>query len=109
MPDHKIGTREEWEAARAELARLEAEQAERDQEIKAKRLELPWVRSRRRISSTPRTERKASRTCSSVGRSCPPTTSCLDPTSPAVQLQRSLPTQHCACLYSMPSNQPFVQ
>jgi predicted dithiol-disulfide oxidoreductase (DUF899 family) len=43
MPDHKIGTREEWEAARAEVARLEAEQAERDQEIKAKRLELPWV------------------------------------------------------------------
>jgi predicted dithiol-disulfide oxidoreductase (DUF899 family) len=43
MPEHRTGTREEWEAARAELAKLEAEQAERNQEIKKKRLELPWV------------------------------------------------------------------
>ena len=27
MPDHKIGTREEWQAARDELAKLEAEHA----------------------------------------------------------------------------------
>jgi predicted dithiol-disulfide oxidoreductase (DUF899 family) len=44
MPEHKIGTREEWQAARDELAKLEAEQAERNEEIKRKRLELPWVR-----------------------------------------------------------------
>jgi len=37
----KIGTREEWQAARDELAKLEAEQAERNEEIKRKRLELP--------------------------------------------------------------------
>jgi predicted dithiol-disulfide oxidoreductase (DUF899 family) len=43
MADHKTGTREEWEAARAELAKLEAEAAERDQEIQKKRRELPWV------------------------------------------------------------------
>ena len=43
MPEHKIGTREEWQAARDELAKLEAEQAERNEEIKRKRLELPWV------------------------------------------------------------------
>jgi predicted dithiol-disulfide oxidoreductase (DUF899 family) len=43
MPEHRTATREEWEAARAELAKLEAEQAERDSEIKKKRLELPWV------------------------------------------------------------------
>ena len=43
MPEHKIGTREEWQAARDELAKLEAEQAERNEEIKQKRLELPWV------------------------------------------------------------------
>src|SRR5260370_37567253 len=42
MPEHKIGTREEWQAARNELAELEAEQAERDEEIKGKRRELPW-------------------------------------------------------------------
>ena len=29
MPEHKIGTREEWQAARDELARLEAGQGER--------------------------------------------------------------------------------
>jgi predicted dithiol-disulfide oxidoreductase (DUF899 family) len=43
MPEHRIGTREEWQAARNELAELEAEQAERDEEIKRKRRELPWV------------------------------------------------------------------
>src|SRR5689334_20261722 len=43
MPEHKTGTREEWEAARAELAKLESEQAERGKEINKKRRELPWV------------------------------------------------------------------
>ncbi len=43
MPEHKTGTREEWKAARAELAKLETEQAERGQEITRKRRELPWV------------------------------------------------------------------
>ena len=43
MPEHKIGTREEWQAARDELAKLEAEQAERNEEVKKKRLDLPWV------------------------------------------------------------------
>src|SRR5437773_9931689 len=43
MPEHKIGTRKEWKAARDELAKLEAEQAERNEEIKNKRLDLPWV------------------------------------------------------------------
>jgi predicted dithiol-disulfide oxidoreductase (DUF899 family) len=43
MAEHKISTREEWEAARAELAKLEAEHAEHNQEIRKKRAELPWV------------------------------------------------------------------
>jgi predicted dithiol-disulfide oxidoreductase (DUF899 family) len=43
MPEHKTGTREEWQAARDELAKLENEQAERNEEIKQKRLDLPWV------------------------------------------------------------------
>jgi len=43
MAEHKIGTREEWQAARNELARLEAEQAQRNAEITRKRRELPWV------------------------------------------------------------------
>jgi predicted dithiol-disulfide oxidoreductase (DUF899 family) len=43
MPEYKVGTREEWQETRSELAKLEAEQAERNEEIKKKRLELPWV------------------------------------------------------------------
>src|ERR671936_1614282 len=43
MPEHKVGTREDWHAARAELAKLEAEQAQRGEEIKRRRRELPWV------------------------------------------------------------------
>src|SRR3954469_25994688 len=43
MPEHKIGTREEWQAAREELAKLEAEQAERNEEVTRKRRELPSV------------------------------------------------------------------
>jgi predicted dithiol-disulfide oxidoreductase (DUF899 family) len=41
--EHRVGTREEWEAARGELAKLEAEQAERNNEVVEKRRQLPWV------------------------------------------------------------------
>jgi predicted dithiol-disulfide oxidoreductase (DUF899 family) len=43
MVEHTIASRQEWQAARAELAKLEAEQATRNEEIKRKRRELPWV------------------------------------------------------------------
>src|SRR5919197_6603311 len=43
MPEHKIGTGEAWQAARDELAKLEAEHAQLNEEIKKRRLELPWV------------------------------------------------------------------
>jgi predicted dithiol-disulfide oxidoreductase (DUF899 family) len=43
MPEHQTGTREEWDAARAELAKLEAEAAERNNEIRERRRALPWV------------------------------------------------------------------
>ena len=43
MAQHTIGTREEWQAARDELAKLEREAAERNEEIARKRVELPWV------------------------------------------------------------------
>src|SRR5207249_4695469 len=43
MPEHKIGTREEWQAARDELAKLEAERTELGQRATDKRRELPWV------------------------------------------------------------------
>jgi predicted dithiol-disulfide oxidoreductase (DUF899 family) len=43
MAEHRIGTHEEWQAARDQLGKLEREHAERNDEIKRKRLELPWV------------------------------------------------------------------
>src|SRR5216117_4610492 len=44
MHEHRIGTREEWQVARNELAKLEAEQAKRNEEITSTRRDLPWVR-----------------------------------------------------------------
>src|ERR671926_144635 len=43
MADHQIGTREEWHAARAELAKLEAEYAQLGQKVTDQRRQLPWV------------------------------------------------------------------
>jgi predicted dithiol-disulfide oxidoreductase (DUF899 family) len=43
MPDHKIGTREDWQAARDELAKLEAEHANLGQKVTEQRRQLPWV------------------------------------------------------------------
>src|SRR5205085_7675114 len=39
----KIATRDEWQAARDELATLEAEHAELGQKVTERRRELPWV------------------------------------------------------------------
>jgi predicted dithiol-disulfide oxidoreductase (DUF899 family) len=39
----KTGTREEWQAARDELAKLEAEYAQLGEKLVAQRRELPWV------------------------------------------------------------------
>src|SRR5947208_11926213 len=43
MAEYKIGSREGWQAARDELAKLEAEGAELNERIKSRRRELPWV------------------------------------------------------------------
>ncbi len=43
MPDHAIGSREEWQAARDELATLEAEHAELGARVTERRRALPWV------------------------------------------------------------------
>jgi predicted dithiol-disulfide oxidoreductase (DUF899 family) len=43
MADHKVGTREEWKAARDELAKLEAEHAELGRRVTEQRRALPWV------------------------------------------------------------------
>ncbi len=43
MPEHKTATREEWQKARDELAKLEAEHAELTQKVTEQRRQLPWV------------------------------------------------------------------
>jgi predicted dithiol-disulfide oxidoreductase (DUF899 family) len=43
MTERKVGTREEWQAARDELAKLESEHAELGRKATEKRRELPWV------------------------------------------------------------------
>jgi predicted dithiol-disulfide oxidoreductase (DUF899 family) len=43
MTDHKIGTREEWAAAREELLEAEKEHTRRGDELARQRRELPWV------------------------------------------------------------------
>jgi predicted dithiol-disulfide oxidoreductase (DUF899 family) len=43
MPEHTIGTREEWQTARDELAKLEAEHAELGRRLTERRRRLPWV------------------------------------------------------------------
>jgi predicted dithiol-disulfide oxidoreductase (DUF899 family) len=43
MTDHRIGTREEWQAARDKLLRLEKEHTRRGDDLARMRRELPWV------------------------------------------------------------------
>ena len=43
MPDHKVGTREEWQAARDELLKREKELTRMNDELAKQRRELPWV------------------------------------------------------------------
>ncbi|HJP60557.1 MAG TPA: DUF899 domain-containing protein [Gemmatimonadaceae bacterium] len=44
MPSHKVGTREEWLAARLELLKEEKALTHRGDEVTQKRMALPWVR-----------------------------------------------------------------
>src|SRR5947207_5194800 len=43
MTNHKVGTREQWQAARDELLAEEKELTRRSDELARKRRELPWV------------------------------------------------------------------
>ena len=43
MTEHKVGTQEEWQAAREELLREEKELTRRSDELARKRRKLPWV------------------------------------------------------------------
>ena len=81
MTDHKIGTRAEWQAARAELAKLEAKHAELNAEIKRRRLELPWVPVEKEYEFETEAGRKTLADMFEGARSSSPTTSCSGPTT----------------------------
>jgi predicted dithiol-disulfide oxidoreductase (DUF899 family) len=44
MPEHRVGTREEWLQARLQLLEAEKEHTRRSDELARRRQELPWVR-----------------------------------------------------------------
>jgi predicted dithiol-disulfide oxidoreductase (DUF899 family) len=44
VPEHKIGTREEWQAAREALLEREKELTRLNDELARARRQLPWVR-----------------------------------------------------------------
>jgi predicted dithiol-disulfide oxidoreductase (DUF899 family) len=50
MTQHKVGTREEWLAARKELLEQEQEHAARSEALAERRRELPWVRVEKEYS-----------------------------------------------------------
>ena len=43
MPEHRVGTQEEWQAEREELLQAEKELTRRGDELTKRRRELPWV------------------------------------------------------------------
>src|ERR1043165_3040521 len=43
MPEHKVGTRQEWQVAREELLTKEKELTRRNDQLAQERRELPWV------------------------------------------------------------------
>jgi predicted dithiol-disulfide oxidoreductase (DUF899 family) len=43
MPEHRVGTQEEWQAERDELLKEEKEHTHRGDELAKKRRELPWL------------------------------------------------------------------
>src|SRR4051812_33388792 len=82
MPE--MGTREEWQAARDELAKLDAEHATLGQKVTEQRRRLPWVRVEKEYEFDTRTARRPWPISSTSARSCSPPTSCSVPirTSP---------------------------
>ena len=80
MPEHKVGTREEWQAARDELAKLEAQHAELNEEIKKQAARAPMGPGREGVRVRHRgREEDPWPSSSTAARSSSPTTSCTGP------------------------------
>jgi predicted dithiol-disulfide oxidoreductase (DUF899 family) len=70
MTDHKIGTSEEWLAAREKLVEREKEYTRLGDELARQRRELPWVRVEKEYRARPSRVRRRSPSCSAGARSC---------------------------------------
>ncbi|HYZ70573.1 MAG TPA: DUF899 family protein [Thermoleophilaceae bacterium] len=81
MTEHAVGTRDEWQAARDELAKLEAEHGELGRKAAEKRRELPWVPVEKEYEFDTEDGKKTLASSSTAARSFSPTTSCSDPTT----------------------------
>jgi hypothetical protein len=96
MMDHKIGSREAWQAAREELLRREKEHTRMGDELARQRRELPWVRVEKEYRFQT-DEDGPWRSSSTVASSSSFTTSCSGrPTGPAAQPARRAPTRSTA-------------
>ena len=83
MPQQKIGTREEWQAARDELAKIEADHAELGQRVTEQRRQLPWVPVEKEYQFDTEDGKKTLAELFDDARSCSHTTSCSGPTTSA--------------------------
>jgi len=70
MPDHKIATSEEWQAARDELLKEEKELTRRNDELAKKRRELPWVPVEKEYTFATDEGTSHSPSSSTVARNC---------------------------------------
>ena len=92
MAEHKVGTREEWQAAREELAKLEAEHAELGRRATERRRELPWVQVHKQYEFDTEDGRKTLAELFDGRSSCWPTTSCTAPTTRSVPAPAAPPS-----------------
>ena len=83
LKDHKIGTREEWLAARLELLKAEKALTRRSDELAQLRQNLPWVRIDKDTVSRPTRAWRLSQICSEAACSSSSITSCSAPSTQA--------------------------
>jgi len=76
MTSHRIGTREEWLAASAELLRSEKEITRTSDELARQRRELPWLPVEKEYTLQTADGAGRSRSCLMAARSWWSTTSC---------------------------------
>src|SRR5215207_9955277 len=92
--EHRIGTREEWLAARKDLLEREKEVTHRNDELARERQELPWVPIEKEYTFDTDEGPRRCRSSSAGARSCSSTTSCSGPpTTRAALCARRAPTR----------------